>query len=81
MYYVYVIKSINHDFLYIGVTHGLRERFNQHNAGQSLATKAYVPFKLIYYEAYDSKQIALKREYALKHHGGTIAALRKRLNL
>ncbi len=81
MYYVYVIKSTKTDFLYIGSTADLKRRVDDHNSGTQLTTKAYVPFKLVYYEAYASKHIALIREKALKHHGGTIAALKKRLQI
>ena len=79
MYYVYVLKSVKQNYLYIGSTDDLKHRFTEHNSGTQKATKAYVPFKLIYYEAYISKHASLIREKALKHHGGTIAALKRRL--
>ena len=79
MYYVYVIKSTKKKFVYIGSTKDLKRRFEEHNSGTEKSTKFYVPFKLIYYEAYASKRDALIRENSLKHHGGTIAALKKRL--
>ena len=65
--------------MYIGSTGDLKRRFSEHNAGTEKSTKIYIPFKLIYYEAYASKQDALIRENALKHHGGSIAPLKKRL--
>jgi len=48
MHYVYVIKSLKSDFVYIGQTSDLKLRFPQHNAGKKTATKAYAPFKLVY---------------------------------
>ena len=79
MYYVYVIKSMKKNFMYIGSTGDLKRRFKEHNAGTERSTKIYIPFRLIYYEAYASKHSALIRENSLKHHGGTIASLKKRL--
>ena len=79
MYYVYLIESINLDFLYVGSTPELRRRFSQHNHKQDLSTKHYAPFKLIYYEAYDNRKDALAREYKLKHHGSVIGHLKRRL--
>jgi putative endonuclease len=81
MYYVYLLRSVDKRFLYVGSTDNLKRRFEEHNSGTQKATKAYVPLKLIYYEAYASKHDALLRENALKHHGGTIAALKRRLKL
>ena len=69
MYYVYVLKSTNKNFLYIGSTGDLRNRLKEHNAGRVKSTKLYYPLKLIYYEAYVSKTDALVRENSLKHHG------------
>ncbi len=79
MHYVYLIKSVNSNFIYIGNTNDLRKRFEQHNAGRELSTKAYAPFKLVYYEAYAHKNDALERERKLKHHGSVIGHLKKRL--
>ncbi len=78
MYYVYLIESINLDFLYVGSTPDLRRRFLQHNK-EVLSTKHYAPFKLIYYEAYAHRKDALVREHKLKHHGSVIGHLKKRL--
>ncbi len=79
MYYVYLLKSVKNNFLYIGSTGDLRRRVAEHNRSTQKATKHNVPLELIYYEAYASKRVALIREKALKHHGGTIAALKRRL--
>ena len=79
MYYVYLIKSIKKEFLYVGSTNDLRRRLLDHNSGKELATKFYSPFKLVYYEAYQSKKDALIRENKLKHHGSVIGHLKKRV--
>jgi len=40
MYYIYVIKSKLKNWLYIGFTSDLRERFYEHNKGKVKVTKA-----------------------------------------
>jgi len=79
MYYVYLIESKNLDFLYVGSTPDLRRRFFQHNNKKVLSTKHYVPFRLIYYEAYAHRKDALAWEQKLKHHGSVMGHLKKRL--
>ena len=65
-YYVYVLKSINHSFIYIGFTENLKNRIIQHNNKEEQSTKAYAPFELIHYEAYRSEKDAKRREEYLK---------------
>ncbi len=79
MYYVYLLKSERHDFVYTGSTPDLERRLLEHNAGRVKSTKFYAPLKLIYYEAYVDEQAALNRENKLKHHGSVIGHLKKRL--
>ena len=80
MHYVYVIKSSLNEFLYIGQTHDLRERFARHNSKKEIATKAYAPYKLVYYEAYANKKDALVRELKLKQYRSSWGHLKKRLS-
>lgn len=79
MHYVYIIKSRKAGKLYIGYTQDLRQRFREHNEGKSSATKHYASFDLIYYEAYRSKQDALKREAKLKHYKQAYTRLKERI--
>lgn len=81
MHYVYVIESLNFDFLYVGSTPDLRGRFSRHNNKKVLSTKHYAPFELIYYEAYANRKDALAREQKLKHHGSVIGHLKNRIKL
>ena len=50
MYHVYALKSINHNYIYVGMTNNLNNRINRHNKGYERTTKFYAPFKLIYTE-------------------------------
>lgn len=65
-FYVYVIESIDKDFIYTGVTKDLQRRFEEHNNCEELSTKAYAPFNLIFFEGYRSKSDAKRREKYLK---------------
>ena len=70
MYYVYIIKSQNKNFRYVGFTSDLQKRFNHHNTGANKSTAKHRPLKLIYYEAYLSESDARKREKFLKSGRG-----------
>ena len=78
-YYVYVLKSINSNRLYIGCTSDLVRRLDEHNSGKCFSTKSYLPIKLIYYEAYLSKTDAFNREKKLKQLGSSVAKLKMRI--
>ncbi len=67
MYYVYFLRSkIKFDQLYVGYSEDLKARFERHNAGQVQSTKPYLPWSLIYYEAFVNKKDAMAREKYLK---------------
>ena len=80
MYYVYAIKSRTNNKIYFGYTTNLRKRLADHNKGRSKYTKRYVPWTLIYYEAYLVKSDAKNREKQLKHHGKVWSHLKRRIN-
>jgi putative endonuclease len=65
-YYVYILKSLNHDFIYTGFSEDLKRRFKQHNNKEELSTKYYGPFDLIFYEAYRNIKDAKRREEYFK---------------
>ena len=65
-FYVYILKSLNHDFIYVGFTTNLRKRFSEHNNKEELSTKHYAPFDLIHYEAYRNINDAKRREEYFK---------------
>jgi len=65
-YFVYILKSIDKDFIYVGFTTDLRRRIKEHNNRGELSTKHYAPFYIIHYEAYKSKTDAQRREKYLK---------------
>ena len=55
------------DSLYTGYTVDLEKRIIAHNKGKaSKCTRSRLPVELVYYEVFDTKSEALKREYAIK---------------
>jgi len=79
MYYVYILKSLKDDKLYIGYTNNLLKRIKEHNSKLNISTKPRTPFKLIYYEAYYNRQDATKHESNLKLHVKALTQLLRRI--
>lgn len=80
MYYVYILKSLKDEKLYIGSTNDLKRRLSEHNSGLNRSTKARRPFEIRYYEACSNEYDARKREYALKKDGKALGQLKKRIS-
>jgi len=78
MWYVYIVKSENSNYKYIGSTNELNRRLKEHNDGICKASKPYKPFRLIGYIAVCNKDIAIKLEKYLKTGSGK-AFLAKRI--
>lgn len=56
--------------LYTGWTNDLEKRVEAHNSGKGAKyTKARRPVELAYYEEFETKELAMKREYAIKQLG------------
>lgn len=56
--------------LYTGWTNDLDKRVEAHNSGKGAKyTKARRPVELAYYEEFETKEQAMKREYAIKQLG------------
>jgi len=75
MYCVYILKSQVKNRYYIGCTADLKIRLIQHNLGRTKSTKCFRPWKIIYYEEYNDKKDAYKREWFLKHPKGYLTKL------
>ena len=66
MNYTYIVKCSDGTF-YTGWTNDLTRRMETHNQGRGAKyTKARRPVILIYYETFETKEEAMKREYAIK---------------
>ena len=67
MNYTYIVECADGK-LYTGWTTNVQKRVKAHNEEKSGAkyTKAKRPVKLVYYEGYETKEEAMRREYAIK---------------
>ncbi|PLX25740.1 endonuclease [Candidatus Parcubacteria bacterium] len=72
MYNVYILQSIQYGRYYIGHTNNLVDRLHRHNKGYVKSTKKFVPWKLIYFENYNTKSEACMREIEIKSYKGGI---------
>ena len=79
MYFLYILKSRKLKRLYIGYTDNLKKRFNEHNKGLVKSTKPYLPWKIVYYEAYFSREEAVHREHNLKLRANAWNQLKMRI--
>ena len=71
MYFVYVLGSLKKKGqIYFGYSSNLKCRLLEHNSGKSSATKPYLPWKLLFYEAFVSKGDAERREAYFKTSKG-----------
>ena len=70
MNYVYILTSKRDFKRYIRLTNNLKRRLILHNSGKVQATKNRKPFELIYYEEFEDRINAAKREKFLKSGKG-----------
>ena len=66
MFYTYILHSHNFDRYYVGQTNNIEKRFERHQNGYVKSTKPYRPWVLSFYEEFDSRAKAMKRETYLK---------------
>ena len=71
-YFVYLIVSTETKFKkgvsYVGYTNNIKKRLLLHNKSQGAKFTKGRLWKLAYSKGYQSKNIALKEEYMLKHN-------------
>ena len=66
MFYIYILQSDKSGRYYLGHTSNLQERLNRHNNGLVTATRNKGPWKIVYFEEFDSKLEANQRELNIK---------------
>ena len=73
MFYVYILQSISvPERFYVGYTDDLKRRLQTHNAGGSIHTNKFKPWKLRGYVAFDSESKAKAFELFLKSGNGRV---------
>ena len=66
MCYVYILECADKT-LYTGWTNNLKKRIETHSKGKGAKyTRGRLPVTLVYYEEFQDKILAQKREYAIK---------------
>ncbi len=73
MFYCYVLKDPQSDFIYIGYSSDLKERIKQHQGSE------HPGWRLVYYEAYLAEKDARQRERKLKQYGASLGHLKARI--
>ena len=67
-HYAYMLRC-NDNSIYSGYTTNLEKRLETHNSGMGAKyTKARLPVKLVYFEEFEDKKEAMKREWQFKQY-------------
>ena len=67
LYYVYILTTLRNTVLYTGVTNDLIRRCFEHKQGKGASfTHKYNVNKLVFYEIYESVDLAIAREKQIK---------------
>jgi putative endonuclease len=71
VYYVYILRSVNHaKETYVGSTNDLRRRLAEHDLGKSIHTNKFKPWELMVYVAFKERRAAEEFERYLKSGSG-----------
>ena len=65
-FYVYIIQSKKDFSFYIGQTNDLDARLSKHNDGFSKYSSTKIPWRLVYFEMFETRTDAIKREKEIK---------------
>ncbi|SPE60117.1 Excinuclease ABC subunit C [Verrucomicrobia bacterium] len=77
MFYAYILQSTSDaSQFYRGHSTDLRQRLLDHNAGKCPHTAKYVPWKVKFYAAFETLQLAQQFELSLKSGSGHAFAKR-----
>ena len=67
MFYVYILQSISTKRFYVGQCDHLIERFHEHQNGYNKSTRNRGPWWMPYYECFNTRSGAVKREREIKN--------------
>ena len=65
-FFVYIIQSKKDFTFYVGQTNDLDVRLSKHNDGFSKYTSSKLPWRLVYFEMFNTRTEAIKREKEIK---------------
>ena len=66
MFFVYILKSEQKVWYYVGSTNDLDRRINEHNNGKVKSTKPFLPLKIVYKKEFSNEHDARLYERKLK---------------
>jgi len=69
-FYAYVLKSKSGDYFYKGHCADMEARLKQHNNGETISIRKYIPFEIIYFEEFTTRNEAILREKYFKSAAG-----------
>ncbi|MFG6120995.1 MULTISPECIES: GIY-YIG nuclease family protein [Thalassobacillus] len=65
-HYVYILKCNDGSF-YTGYTNNLEQRLAKHESGKGAKyTRGRGPFELVYWESFETKTAAMRKEFQIK---------------
>jgi len=71
MFFVYIIVSESSGLrFYVGMTQDVEKRLTEHNNGKAKSTKGYTPWKLFFFESFNTRIEARKKEKYYKAGSG-----------
>jgi len=65
-YFTYILFSEKLNKFYVGSTHDLHRRVEEHNRGKTPFSKLGLPWQLKYYQEFDTRKEAVHRELEIK---------------
>lgn len=65
-FFTYILCSEKTNHYYIGQSEDLKKRLIEHNEGRVKSTKHGVPWRLSYFEEFETRSEAYKREQQIK---------------
>lgn len=78
MTYVYLLQSIAHpEQTYTGLTTDLRNRMREHNSGESVHTRKFMPWQFVTYVAFSDSTKAVAFECYMKTASGRAFASKR----
>lgn len=80
MFYTYILRSSKSHIFYYGWTKDLRNRLSEHNSGTSPSTKPHIPWRLVFYAAFETEKQAKDFELYLKSGSGKAFAYKRLVN-
>ena len=77
MFYCYILLSEKSHVFYFGSAVDLKARLELHNTGKVISTKPHLPWRLVWYSAFESEKEARDFELYLKTGSGKAFAYKR----